>query len=177
MYEVIASRPNTKRRTRNSKLETSSTAKPNSACRVSKSIRVPVKLYNGPTPLHKLKRSRKNLDFLSPRPPPPSRPLRVRNLQPETRDRLSETDIFPRQIRIPLLGDQLSSIRPSTSSSHHHHAQESEACSCVANLPSNSSQFPADNSGSLEVGLFLQTMNISGGDGEKGLVGYILKFV
>ena len=37
--------------------------------------------------------------------------------------------------------------------------------------------FPADNSGSLEVGLFLQKMNISGGDGEKGLVGYILKFV
>ena len=34
-----------------------------------------------------------------------------------------------------------------------------------------------DNSGSLEVGLFLQKMNISGGDGEKGLVGYILKFV
>ena len=38
-------------------------------------------------------------------------------------------------------------------------------------------QFPADSSGSLEVGLFLQKMNISGGDGEKGLVGYILKFV
>jgi len=38
-------------------------------------------------------------------------------------------------------------------------------------------QFPADNSGSLEVGLFLQKMNVSGGDGEKGLVGYILKFV
>jgi len=37
--------------------------------------------------------------------------------------------------------------------------------------------FAADNSGSLEVGLFLQKMNISGGDGEKGLVGYILKFV
>jgi len=34
-----------------------------------------------------------------------------------------------------------------------------------------------DNSDSLEVGLFLQKMNISGGDGEKGLVGYILKFV
>jgi len=38
-------------------------------------------------------------------------------------------------------------------------------------------QFPADNSGSLEVGLFLQKMNLSGGDGVKGLVGYILKFV
>jgi len=38
-------------------------------------------------------------------------------------------------------------------------------------------QFPSDNSGSLEVGLFLQKMNLSGGDGEKGLVGYILKFV
>jgi len=37
--------------------------------------------------------------------------------------------------------------------------------------------FPADNSGSLNIGLFLQKMNISGGDGEKGLVGYILKFV
>jgi len=37
--------------------------------------------------------------------------------------------------------------------------------------------FPADNTGSLEVGLFLQKMNISGGDGVKGLVGYILKFV
>jgi len=37
--------------------------------------------------------------------------------------------------------------------------------------------FPTDNSGSLEFGLFLQKMNISGGDGEKGLVGYILKFV
>jgi len=38
-------------------------------------------------------------------------------------------------------------------------------------------QFPADNSGSLEVGLFLQKMNISGGDGVIGLVGYILEFV
>jgi len=37
--------------------------------------------------------------------------------------------------------------------------------------------FPADNSGSLEVGLFLQKMNVSGGDGVIGLVGYILKFV
>jgi len=37
--------------------------------------------------------------------------------------------------------------------------------------------FPADRTGSLEFGLFLQKMNISGGDGEKGLVGYILKFV
>jgi len=38
-------------------------------------------------------------------------------------------------------------------------------------------QFPADNSGSLEVGLFLQKMNMSGGDGVIGLVGYILEFV
>jgi len=38
-------------------------------------------------------------------------------------------------------------------------------------------QFPTDNFGSLEVGLFLQKMNISGGDGVIGLVGYILKFV
>jgi len=38
-------------------------------------------------------------------------------------------------------------------------------------------QFPADNSDSLEVGLFLQKMNISGGDGVIGLVGHILKFV
>jgi len=38
-------------------------------------------------------------------------------------------------------------------------------------------QFPSDNFGSLEVGLFLQKMNISGGDGVIGLVGYILKFV
>jgi len=37
--------------------------------------------------------------------------------------------------------------------------------------------FPADNTGSLEVGLFLQKMNISGGDGVIGLVGHILKFV
>jgi len=37
--------------------------------------------------------------------------------------------------------------------------------------------FPADNSGSLEVGLFLQKMSISGGDGVIGLVGYILEFV
>ena len=37
--------------------------------------------------------------------------------------------------------------------------------------------FPADNTGSLEVGLFLQKMNLSGGDGVIGLVGYILKFV
>jgi len=37
--------------------------------------------------------------------------------------------------------------------------------------------FPTDNSGSLEVGLFLQKMNTSGGDGVIGLVGYILKFV
>jgi len=38
-------------------------------------------------------------------------------------------------------------------------------------------QFPADDSGSLEVGLFLQKMSISGGDGVIGLVGYILEFV
>ena len=38
-------------------------------------------------------------------------------------------------------------------------------------------QFPADDSGSLEVGLFLQKMSISGGDGVIGLVGYILQFV
>ena len=38
-------------------------------------------------------------------------------------------------------------------------------------------QFPADNSDSLEIGIFLQKMNISGGDGVIGLVGYILKFV
>ena len=37
--------------------------------------------------------------------------------------------------------------------------------------------FPADKSGSLAVGLFLQKMNVSGGDGVIGLVGYILKFV
>ena len=37
--------------------------------------------------------------------------------------------------------------------------------------------FPNDNTGSLEVGLFLQKMNISGGDGVIGLVGYILEFV
>jgi len=38
-------------------------------------------------------------------------------------------------------------------------------------------QFPADDSSTLEVGLFLQKMNLSGGDGVIGLVGYILKFV
>ena len=38
-------------------------------------------------------------------------------------------------------------------------------------------QLHADDTGSLEVGLFLQKMNILGCDGEKGLVGYILKFV
>ena len=37
--------------------------------------------------------------------------------------------------------------------------------------------FPTDNSSTLDVGLFLQTMNASGGDGVIGLVGYILKFV
>jgi len=37
--------------------------------------------------------------------------------------------------------------------------------------------FPNDNSSTLDVGLFLQTMNASGGDGVIGLVGYILKFV
>jgi len=37
--------------------------------------------------------------------------------------------------------------------------------------------FPTDYSSSLDVGLFLQTMNASGGDGVIGLVGYILKFV
>jgi len=38
-------------------------------------------------------------------------------------------------------------------------------------------QFPTDNTGSLEVVLFLQKMNISGGNGVEGLIGYILKFV
>jgi len=37
--------------------------------------------------------------------------------------------------------------------------------------------FPTDNSSTLDVGLFLQKMNASGGDGVIGLVGYILKFV
>ena len=36
---------------------------------------------------------------------------------------------------------------------------------------------PTDNSSTLDVGLFLLTMNASGGDGVKGLVGYVLKFV
>jgi len=37
--------------------------------------------------------------------------------------------------------------------------------------------FPTDNSSSLDVGLFLQTMSASGGNGVEGLIGYILKFV
>jgi len=38
--------------------------------------------------------------------------------------------------------------------------------------------FQTDNSSSLDVGLFLQTMNASGGkNGVQGLVGYILKFL
>jgi len=37
--------------------------------------------------------------------------------------------------------------------------------------------FPTDNSSTLDVGLFLQTMSTSGGNGIQGLVGYILKFV
>ena len=37
--------------------------------------------------------------------------------------------------------------------------------------------FPTDNSSSLDIGLFLQTMNASGGNGIEVLVGYILKFV
>ena len=38
-------------------------------------------------------------------------------------------------------------------------------------------RFPTDNSSSLDVGLFLQKMSASGGNGVQGLVGYILKFV
>jgi len=37
--------------------------------------------------------------------------------------------------------------------------------------------FPTDNSSSLDIGLFLQTMSASGGNGVEGVVGYILKFV
>jgi len=37
--------------------------------------------------------------------------------------------------------------------------------------------FRTDNSSTLDVGLFLQTMNAFGGNGIEGLVGYILKFV
>ena len=37
--------------------------------------------------------------------------------------------------------------------------------------------FPTDNSSTLDVRLFLRTMSASGGDGVKGLAGYILKFV
>jgi len=37
--------------------------------------------------------------------------------------------------------------------------------------------FPTDNSSSPDVGLFLQTMSTSGGNGVQGVVGYILKFV
>jgi len=37
--------------------------------------------------------------------------------------------------------------------------------------------FPTDNSSTLDIGLFLQTMNASGGNGIEGLVGYILKFL
>jgi len=37
--------------------------------------------------------------------------------------------------------------------------------------------FPTDNSSTLDVGLFLQMMNASGGNGVQGVVGYILKFV
>ena len=37
--------------------------------------------------------------------------------------------------------------------------------------------FPTENSSTLDVGLFLQTMSTSGGNGIEGLLGYILKFV
>jgi len=37
--------------------------------------------------------------------------------------------------------------------------------------------FPTDNSSTLDVSLFLQKMNTSGGNGVQGVVGYILKFV
>ena len=37
--------------------------------------------------------------------------------------------------------------------------------------------FHTDNTSTLDVGHFLQTMNASGGNGIEGLVGYILKFV
>ena len=37
--------------------------------------------------------------------------------------------------------------------------------------------FPKDNSGSLDIGLFLHKMNTSGGNGVQGVVGYIFKFV
>ena len=37
--------------------------------------------------------------------------------------------------------------------------------------------FPTDNSSTLDVGPFLQTMTASGGNGIEGLVGHILKYV
>jgi len=38
-------------------------------------------------------------------------------------------------------------------------------------------RFPTDNSSTLDIILFVQTMSTSGGNGVQGLVGYILKFV
>jgi len=37
--------------------------------------------------------------------------------------------------------------------------------------------FPTENTSALDIGLFLQTMNASGGNGVQGVLGYILKFV
>jgi len=37
--------------------------------------------------------------------------------------------------------------------------------------------FPIDNSSTLDVGLFLQMMSVSGGNGVQGVMGDILKFV
>jgi len=69
-----------------------------------------------------------------------------------------------RKLFLRLLGQYNQAVKAATGTEAEKHA------TALAN-------FPTDNFGSLEVGLFLQKMSASGGDGEKGLVGYILKFV
>jgi len=84
------------------------------------------------------------------------------SVEPYIRDRFRRITL--RKLVLRLLGKYNQAVNDAYGTE-----EEKHACALA--------QFPADNSGSLEVGLFLQKMNISGGDGVIGLVGYILEFV
>jgi len=84
------------------------------------------------------------------------------SVEPYLRDRYKSITL--RKLVLRLLGKYNQVVNDADGSE-----EEKHACALA--------QFPADDSGSLEVGLFLQKMSISGGDGVIGLVGYILEFV
>jgi len=84
---------------------------------------------------------------------------------PYLRDRYKRVAL--RKLFLRLLGKYNQAVNEANGTEAEKHAI------ALANFPTRK----VTRNSSLDVGLFVQTMNASGGDGVQGLVGYILKFV